>query len=147
MGCGLTAVLARTAGLAIWIAGVVAYRGGFTFSVVAQGRLQHRPFGMPHRGDADAFRLGVQFADGRKATDWTVFRSPESGELDLRSLGSGGSGASYRFHWQLTPLPPAGPMVVAIRWNDAGVPETLTEVDCEPIREAAARSQPIWPSR
>ena len=143
-GCDLTVELARTPRLAIWLAGLVAYRDGFSFTVVAQGQLGRRPFGSPHRGDPDGFRFGIQFADGRKATDWSIMRPAESGLLDLRSMGSGGSSAAYRFHWQVRPLPPPGVVLFACRWNDAEVPETLTEVNSDLIRDAGARSIRIW---
>jgi hypothetical protein len=46
-------------------------------------------------------------------------------------------------YW-LWPLPAAGPLVVGCRWPDRGIPETLVQIDPEPLLAAAALSRSVW---
>jgi hypothetical protein len=125
-------VLARTDRVAIAIANACAFRNGLTFDLALRVReraaeerrlLAH---GMPFRrqlepGEAvdvlppELLRLGVQLADGRKATTLASHRhlygaggEPEGPVLVHRGGGGGDRAWDQRF-W-LWPLPPPGPL-------------------------------------
>ena len=102
-------------------------------------------------------RWGVELADGRRVT--TVDESPWARGLPdgadparwspdhpvLEGLGRPGVHADTwsRDVW-LWLLPPAGRTRVVCAWTDRGIPETAVEVDPAPLREAAARAEPLW---
>jgi hypothetical protein len=49
-------------------------------------------------------------------------------------------------YW-LWPLPPPGPLIVGCRWPDRGIPETLVQIDPEPLLAAAEKSRSVWEVR
>lgn len=46
----------------------------------------------------------------------------------------------------LWPLPPAGPLRVVCQWLDQDIDLTVTELDTQPLLDAAARAHPLWPT-
>ena len=90
-------------------------------------------------------QFGVEFPDGRRAiyrprTLHTVV--PGEGPV-LWPLGGAGTGADMRWELYLWPLPAAGEMTLACRWDDQGVDETLNKIDTKPLLEAARRARPL----
>jgi hypothetical protein len=101
-------------------------------------------------------RLGVRYADGRKATtlESGVHRrqareEPPTGPL--LSLSPGSSGMHGRevgfsgFGLWLWPLPPAEAFQFAVEWPFGGIELTITELDGAAIVAAAGRSAFYWP--
>lgn len=61
-------------------------------------------------------------------------------------LPGGSSGHPNRWdatYW-VAPLPPPGPVEVAVRWEEAGLPETIYTIEARLILDAAANSRAIW---
>ena len=157
-----SALLARTDDVAIALIGAQAYTVGLRFDLVI--RLRHEPRGaMAHkaymllsaysgREDSDErLLLGVEYADGRTATN---FQSPgfrgmpvddDPDEPVLSPMGGGGGGRSFDQSFWLTPLPPAGPLVVVCAWSAFDIPESRTVLDGAAIVEAASRAVVLWP--
>ena len=153
-------IVARTDQTVVAIAGVRAYPTGFGFTVSLRLRAvsvredQRLPqlFGPVFAEDPlpDEFlRLGVQLADGRKATNLDrPPHDPEGREPEapvLHQHGGGGGGSAWDFdHW-VWPLPPAGPLAFVCEWPLRGIAETRAEIDAAPILEAARRAEILWP--
>ena len=81
-----------------------------------------------------ALRLGVLYADGRRAS--TVSRYSETGggaggeHLTFLEVGRGGTDRQWNADFWVHPLPPHGP---------------VTFVACSAILEAAGRAVTLWP--
>ncbi|HSP72356.1 MAG TPA: hypothetical protein VLN26_08305 [Gaiellaceae bacterium] len=146
------AVLARTSEVALVVAHLTAYPNGFEFRLLlrlrAAGGRADPLFMHPGGGQgADAFHLGVQFADGRKATN--VFRPrpgdgpPEQPLLMMR--GGGGGPRSWDAGLWVWGLPPSGPLAFVCEWRERGIAESRLELDAQQVLDAAARAEQLWP--
>ena len=96
----------------------------------------------------EMLRFGVEFADGRRATNTGGRGAPrpetEPAEPVLTSGGGGGGGGRWRADMFLWPLPPPGRLVLVCEWPAAGIPLTRTEIDARTVHEAAQRAQVIF---
>ncbi len=149
-------MLARSEDAAIAVPAVQAYPTGLGLVLVA--RVRQRPGGhrspqysqLTYDPTSDEFvRLGVQFSDGRKATNLRRPRPPGAGEPPSGPLltplgGSGREGAWDASYW-LWPLPPPGRLLIVAEWPAHQLSETSAEVDADPILEAAALAMTLWP--
>ena len=105
-----------------------------------------RPFG----GDPfpDGFlRFGVQFADGRKATNLDRPAYDAEQEPDrpvLNQHGGGGGGSAWDLEHWVWPLPPAGPFAFVCEWPGRDIVESRAEIDAGLILEAAGRAVTFW---
>jgi len=101
-------------------------------------------------------RLGVRYADGRKAT--TIDQQPRRTQSrddppagPLLSYRPGNSGMHGRelgfsgFGLWLWPLPPAEVFEFAVEWPFGGVGLSIIELDGAAIVAAASRSASYWP--
>jgi hypothetical protein len=157
-------MLVHTPHLAVFTGDVRAYPSGFEFNVhVRRPRdLEHdddphqaHPFGShhPHSGDApgndEALRIGVLFADGRRAAadpSRPLFRldtTPEPPQI-YPSRGQGGTGGWEQTFW-VWGLPDDGPVTIVYSWSAEGVPESTFELDGNELRAASARATVLWP--
>lgn len=150
-------VLFRSDDLAIAVLGVVAFSNGVEFQVVMRRReLAEEPNLMHvhmHRRHArggelapEVFRFGVEYPDGRKATNLGFPSGPEepAGPV-LMERGGGGGGRSWNFGYWLWPLPPPGPLRVVVEWPAMGVPLTDVELDGAALVAVAAEVDVLWP--
>jgi hypothetical protein len=161
----LRLVLGRTADLAVAIPGATAYRNGFGFDLAIRraateadafglDRTLHW-FGREGSPPPEVLRVGVQFADGQKATSldnwWDYFdpqdpqQAPPSGPVLLLHGGRGGERVRDQSYW-VWPLPPDGPLAFVVEWPALGVPLTQARVDAALIRQAAAQDEGLWPA-
>ena len=152
-------VLARTGQVAVAIGSVRAYPNGF--EVTLHTRLRGEDETGPGRGDPlerhgwrrgsrapdEGLRLGVGYADGRRAAAPSGHPRPgdDRGRLVVRQNGGGGSGRSWDGNLWVHPLPPEGPVTFVVSWLEQGVAETGVELDGAAIREAARRAVILWP--
>lgn len=142
----LQAVLYRSATMAVVADAFRAYPTGVQFRVGVV--VHHRAFaGRPPSALPDPFdgglRIAVAFADGRRALLHGGGRTT-AGPVLAMTGGSGGGLASELRMW-LHPLPPPGPLTLAVKWDEGGVPETAVEVDAGPVVTAAAQAEELWP--
>ena len=150
-------LLARTEDVAVALLDVVAFSTGLEFAVEVRLRELDElsdPFGFHLRhtvreGGAipdEVLRFGFELADGGKATNLGGFPGPDapSGPV-LMQRGGGGGGRSWSLRHWLWPLPPEGPLTVVVEWPRHGIQLTRIEVDGEPLRQAAAMSEALWP--
>ena len=123
-----TVLLIRTERDAVAIGSVRAYPNGFEFTV--HSRLRHEeearwrpdPFeeygpgaGPEHDG---ALRLGILFADGRRAATTGGHPLPpdDAGPMILLPDGGGGDGRRWDANFWVHPLPSAGPVTLVASW-------------------------------
>jgi hypothetical protein len=162
-------LVARSAKAAVSIASATAYPTGleFTVDVRWRGRTADPAWHPaawrrdPNRGDElpdELFRVGVELADGSKATTLdalpgstvahTVAASswppePPGGPV-LMPRGGGGGIHSWSQGFWLWPLPPEGPLSFVCEWPVHDIPLSRAAVDAAVIRAAAERARPLW---
>jgi hypothetical protein len=152
-------ILARTDEMALAVGNVLGYPNGFEFTVNA--RLRHEQFvwgksPLDPLADArtgpqpgNALRLGVMYADGRRARTSSHRPIPvdaaDDEQLILREVGTGGTDRQWDGRFWAHPLPPAGPVTFVASWLLYGMAETRVELDSSVIHEAADRAVILWP--
>ncbi len=94
-----------------------------------------------HGGGA-RFLFGVGYADGRRASN---VRGVGGGDVVLVTGSGSGGMSSVEQSWWLHPLPPEGPVTVAVRCDELGIEESLTELDGTAVRRAAEGVVTLWP--
>ena len=146
-------VLARTERVAVCLAALRAYTTGFVIDLLtltAEDDEELDPGLFPHHrrgGTTDALRFGLEFSDGRRATNLGPPlggppASPEGPVLHPRG-GGGGGGRWHQEQW-VWPLPPPGPLAFVCEWPAVGIEVTRTEVDAQAILDASRRAQVIF---
>jgi hypothetical protein len=150
-------VLFRSDELAIALLGLVAFSNGIELQVVMRRRQlltepdlihvhMHRRHARGGELAPEVFRFGVEYPDGRKATNLGFpFGAEEPTGPVLMERGGGGGGRSWNFGYWLWPLPPPGPLRVVVEWPAAGVPLTDVELDGAVLAAAAAEVDVLWP--
>jgi hypothetical protein len=152
------ALLARTDDAAVTLTGVQVFSTGTGFTLAVRCRPEALPDGeaelhellwQGRRGRGTALLVGVEFADGRRASnlpDRDPFAAGGDPEDLVFTQGSGsGDRLTVEQEWWLSPLPPAGPLRVVVRCDLLGLPETVTELDGAAIRAAAEDVVVLWP--
>jgi hypothetical protein len=116
--------------------------------------------GEQDRPPPQLLRYGIEFADGRKATNvggmfgGSVVAMAAGTEpapdpaKDVRLVPGGGHGGGRHSRQELWvwPLPPPGPVAFVCEWPRYGTPESRVEVDATLIRESARRAEEIRPA-
>ncbi len=151
-------VVGRNDEVAVYIASLQVYESGLTFELLVLGRTPERGdgplgggrgFGWSGLGPetpAGGLRLGVAFADGRRATARDDVHPDSRARDRVRLLPQGGGGSDTFHHvgmW-VAPLPPEGPFAIVCDWPDHGLPESRCVIDGAIIAAAAARSQTLF---
>jgi hypothetical protein len=137
---------------------VGAYPNGFEFTVHsrlrredASGRRAPDPFeddgpGTVPKQPQGGLRLGVMFADGRRAaTTGRPMPRDNRGNLVLQREGGGGDSRRWDLDFWVHPLPSDGPVTLVTSWLKYGVAESRAELDGASIRAAAERAVTLWP--
>jgi hypothetical protein len=153
------ALLARTDRAAVALGSVRAYPNGFEFTLNVRLRdTDEFDFGVdpferhwrrryPHTAQ-DQLRLGILYADGRRAvTDGQSWpgEAAETPDLVLLPAGGGGSDRSWDGDFWVHPLPPDGPVTFVASWLRYELAEARVELDGAAIRAAAQRAVVLWP--
>ncbi len=145
-------LLARTDDVAVALTGLHVYTTGVSFTLVARaradavqglGRNLNELFWEHGPGAGHRFLLGVEFADGRRASSLPVPGQADDVVLD-QGGGTGGDTAIDQ-SWWLSPLPPEGPLRLVVRCPDLGISEVTVELDGSHIRRAAEDVVVLWP--
>ncbi len=157
-------ILARTPKVGINVRHLTAYPTGFEFYVVVHCQLDSDLWDPMHglagyrgrhgakSGDEMAdeiLRLGVQFADGSKATKLgpPMMGPPDErpkGPILMHHGGYGGGNIVEQGYW-VWPLPPPGPLAFVCEWPKYSIALTRREIDANLIRDAATRAVELWP--
>ena len=152
-------ILVRREGIAIAVGSVRAYPNGFEFTVQVwlrredeAGGVADALLGWPGPGSrepADGLRLGVMYADGRRAA---IPGEPFPPVDDPRRLvfwpgGGGGNQLSCQRDFWVHPLPPPGLVTLVASWPRQGIIEARAELDGAAITDAAQRAVVLWPDQ
>jgi hypothetical protein len=154
----LNAIVARSDRCIIAVSGVVVYSLGFELQV----RLRLRDVvcwidplgdrrGFPEDGREndrladDLLRMGIEFADGRKATSTDDFRRPdEAAPAAYFQVSGGGGGGLWDFTCWIWPLPSNSPTTFVVEWPALGIQLTRYELPTDPMLQASKQSLSIW---
>jgi len=144
--------LARGSDVAVALSGITAYSDGLMFHVVVlfadEQKRETLDWSLQEYSRSPGrFRLGVQFADGARATTGTGDAPPLETPMNkavLTMLLSSAGPLRWQGDYWLHPLPTEGTMVLACRWPDRGIDESLVSVETGPLLAAAATSGPVW---
>ncbi len=158
----LDLLLTHSETAAVRVQHLVAFPSGFEFEVVAHFRPTGETWDPMHGlsglrgkpGDRygvlsdEHLRIGVEFADGRKATNvgppmWSVAAGTKGPMLHPGDGGAGHSMANTTY-WAW-PLPPPGPLAFVCEWPQYDVRLTRREIDSQLLIEAASRAIELWP--
>ena len=162
-------LLARSELATVYIAYVDAFPEGFELKVEAiahadvhafrcDGELdifgRHWPMvGQPQDAiPPQLIRIGVQFADGRKATNTTGHTAPADGPVmwPLQGgagwSGTGEDGGRFDQGYWVSPMPPLGVVALVVEWPAAGISLVRHEIDAQVMLDAAERARSLFPT-
>jgi len=151
--------LIATDEVAVAISGLRAYPNGFEFTIHALGRREDFPWGISptdsisdprtRQAPEKALRLGVLYADGRRAKLASDRPHPLAEDdhkyLTFLEVGRRGTDRQWTGDFWVHPLPADGPVTFVASWLLYEVAETRAELDSSAIREAAGRATSAWP--
>ena len=149
----LELVLARAEAAVVAITRLAAYPTGLAFELVTL-----QPLGGPdldpllfegrraRHGEPppDRLRFGVEFDDGRRATNLAPHPMDAPDTPVLVERGGGGGGGEWNISMWLWPLPAGDELTVACEWPAAGIPMTTHRVALAPVAAAAGRAQTVF---
>jgi hypothetical protein len=148
--------LVRRPGLAAWAGAVSASPAGFEFTLLivadtTRAGTQTPDFAL-HPGERDSRTwLEVRFADGRaRAADLnacTPFEQPEGPSLLFEYGEQSDSEGWNDSRWWVTPLPPPGPVSLAIHLDGQPEPSGVGHLDGQALIDAARRADVVWTER
>lgn len=116
-------VVGRSDEAAATLTRIAVFPAGFEFEVTATQRVAPAPVESMHSGmhGLRALHVGLEYANGARAVH--APRRPEgssTGELRLLPKGGHGSNSTFRQTLWASPLPPPGPVTVAVAWPAGG---------------------------
>ncbi|MDU0315520.1 hypothetical protein RKE38_17615 [Phycicoccus sp. M110.8] len=140
----LDVVLAETPVVVISLATAQVYRNGVDLEIDIRARENIGSNGFI----GEDVLVGVEFSDGRRATNLPMVhgRTPPSSDDAVLAMGGGGGGqrsASMRLF--LTPLPSPGELKLFCASPRRNVQEAATLLDADAIRVASSRARELWP--
>ena len=106
---------------------------------------------VPQSPPPEVLRVGVQFSDGRSATnldEWppAAERLVTGPVLSRAGLHGRGAGRSWVLDYMVTPLPPSGQVRFYVEWPSRDVNESTSAIDGQLIRNAASQALIVWDS-
>jgi hypothetical protein len=144
-------LLGRSEQAVVWLRGLSVYRNGaiveldvLTRGVSLPSTELSGPWSLDSAGRVkdEVMRLGVLYADGRRASNVAVYSGQDAPTRPvLASIGS--AAAQGRTFW-LWPLPPSGPLTFSCRWPALDIGHSEVLVDGDAITAAAGRARPAW---
>jgi hypothetical protein len=144
-------VVVRAAGVVVWAGAVTVYPEGFEFTLLTL--CDTRSVRPPASWALDTGERGrmtwleVQYPDGRRrAADLNTNTPPRQRRgPHLSVLDASGSDGCDVSRWWVTPIPPPGPVELAIHLNGETTPTGIGRLDGAAIAGAAGRAEAVWP--
>jgi hypothetical protein len=155
----ITEILGRTDDLVVAIDHVTAYPNGFSFDLVilASPLVRHeRPMMRVMLTRQQVPRVGFEYSDGTRVTNEggpimgprAMLEKDDQGvptrPVLLMAGGGGGGNSQWAMRHWCYGLPTPGELKVYFEFEPSGMPETMTVLDADAIRQAAARAVVIW---
>lgn len=144
----LDVVLAETTDVVISLSAVEVYRNGVDLRVDVRTRGDVAASAAVGGFIGDEVLVGVEYADGRRATNLPMGPPPAVAsptEAQLATSGGSGGQRAADMRLYLTPLPPPGALTIVCAWPQRGIQEQVTVIAAEPLRDAASRVRELWP--
>ncbi|MGH2893916.1 MAG: hypothetical protein ACRDPM_11735 [Solirubrobacteraceae bacterium] len=160
-------LLAGSEQAAVYVDYIDAYPEGFELEISASASVAYDELGREGDSGPDVFgrhwpmagerrdvlppqllRIGVQYADGRTATNIGGHDRPVGGPVIWPLRGGGrGRGGESRFHqgYWISPLPPAGPVGFVCEWPAVEIPLACQEIEARLILIAAEKARAMFP--
>ena len=143
-------VVVRAAGMVVWAGAVTVYPEGFEFTLLTlyDARTTTPPaswaLDIAERGRMTW--LEVQYPDGRRRAADLNTNTPHRQRQGphLRVLDASGSDGCDVSRWWVTPLPPPGPVDLAIHLNGETTPTGVGRLDGAAMARAADRAEAVW---
>ena len=143
-------VLARTARMVVWAGAVTVYPEGFEFTLVTL--YDARSAAPPASWALDTSERGrmtwleVGYSDGRRrAADLNANTPPRQRRgPHLTVLDASSSDGCDVSRWWVTPLPPPGPVELAIHLNGETSPTGVGRLDGATLARAADQAEVVW---
>lgn len=145
-------VLLRAPGQVTWVGAVTVFPDSFVFTVLTlfdtRVTKPHESWALevPHRSRETW--LAVRFSDGRyRAADLnanTPRHQPQGPHVRFQGGQANWTDGWDYSRWWVTPLPPAGPVELAIHLNGDTDPTGVGCLDGDALIDAAARAQALW---
>lgn len=147
-------VLVREPGLAVWVGAVTVFPDSFAFTLLILFDTRSKPpadFALHKEQRSQGAWLEVRFSDGRsRAADLntnTPFDQPEGPEIRLEDGEMNLTEGWSSNRWWVTPLPPSGPVELAIHLNGDEQPTGTGCLDGKALADAAACAEVLWPKQ
>jgi hypothetical protein len=146
--------LLRTDDLYIAVMGAVAYPTGVTITIGARARRRWSKSAVGNRSERPerpgpfgglGGKFGVGFADGQKVALLETITAPDSTQPGLVVRSGGGSAEEWALDLWLWPLPPPGPLTLAMSWIERGISERTVLLDANELLAAAGKAEMLWP--
>ena len=146
-------VLVRSPGLVVWAGAIMVYPEGFAFTLLTltDTRYVRRPaswaLDVAERGRMTWLEIG--YPDGRRRAADLNANTPhrQSRGPHLRMLDGSASDNSSVDRWWVTPLPPPGPVELAIHLSGQAEPTGVANLDGAALAGAAAAAEVMWTGR
>jgi hypothetical protein len=145
-------VLVRAPALAVWAGAVTVFADSFAFTLLtlSDTRVTRPPeswaLDVPQRSRETW--LAVRFSDGRyRAADLnanTPPHQPQGPHVRFSGGQANWTDGWDRSRWWVAPLPPPGPVELAIHLNGQDDPTGVGYLDGDALTAAAARAQTLW---
>ena len=146
-------VLMRRPGLAVWAGAFSVFPGGFEFTLLT---LFDVGVELPadlirdvHRRNYETW-LTIRFSDGRyrEVTESSLNSppdQPEGPQLRMTNGAASWSDGWWVARWWVSPLPPPGPVGLAVHLDGGAVPGGTAQLNGAELAAAGARAVVWWP--
>jgi hypothetical protein len=134
---GGTVVVARTPSVVVAVDRLVAYPTGFELGLTV------RTSDAPVHGSFD--EIHRRSWSGTRAFPSESLEVTVGGDLTLFPMSGSGTQTRFDQRYWVAPLPPPGPLALAVVWPSRGLAETGVDLDGRAIVEAAERAETLWP--
>lgn len=147
------AVLVRTPSMVVLAGAIMAFRNGFEFTLLTlfDTRRQQAPvdFALQPEDRHRETWLTIRYSDGRsRAADLNVNTPedlPEGPHLTMQDGVMHSTEGWGAIRWWVSPLPPPGPVELAIHLNGNTRPTGVGRLDGSALARAAALAEVSWP--
>lgn len=148
--------LARTDDHYVAVMGAVVYPTGATITIACRSRIWSGKSGdgvasrsvheRPGPFGGVGGKLGVAFADGQKVALLETMSARDDTQPGLVVRSGGGSTEEWAVDLWLWPLPPPGPLTIAMSWTERGISEREVLLDASELMNAAEKAERLWPN-
>jgi len=130
----------------ISVLNLVAFSSGFAFELDIEAEIEAEDYSLQgfeyiEGGPIDAvFRFGLEFADGRRATNLDHVEGRPPGKMGLTFYSTAARPKARTVSVWAWPLPPGRSLTMGLDWKRFGIDFTRVDIDAAAIRATGERS-------